>query len=190
MFPTRDNYNIAAIKKQLNLPQKVLLFFGYIRDYKGLKFLLRAMPEIIKQHPNLKLLVVGEFWAKDKQDYFELIQKLNIQENLVLINEYVPNEEVGKYFAVSDVVVLPYVTATQSAAVQTAYAFDKPVLSTAVGGLKDSVIPGQTGYFIEPENAADIAEKVNHFYQNPIPPAKVKAQKHLFSWEKYLEFIQ
>lgn len=190
MFKNEGSYNVAQIKKELGLGEKVLLFFGYIRPYKGLRFLLQAMPKIVQQFPDLKLLIVGEFWEKDKQSYFDLINELQIKDRIVLVNEYVPNEEVGKYFAVSDVVVLPYVTATQSAAVQTAYGFDKPVISTSVGGLKDSVIEGQTGYFVKGEDAADIADKVRMFYEKPINSQTVRDHKHLFSWEKYLEYLK
>lgn len=185
-----DTVNITRVKRNLNLGSKVILFFGYIRPYKGLKYLLDAMPQILNKYRDLMLLVVGEFWSKDKKDYTDQVDKLGIIENVIFIDNYVPNEDLGRYFAVSDVVVLPYTSATQSASIQTAYAFNKPVISTAVGGLSDVVEDGKTGYVIDPENADDIAKKVLFFYKKPINENSIQKYKARFSWDNYIRIIQ
>lgn len=189
IFPKEQTYDVKKIKKKLGLNKKVLLFFGYIRPYKGLKYLIQAMPKIVKRFPDISLLSVGEFWSKDKGTYLKLVNSLNIQKNVVFVDQYVPNEKLGQYFAVADVVVLPYVTATQSAALQTAYAFDKPVISTDVGGLKDVIKDGVTGYIIKPANTEDIVEKVKKFFAFWRPSGNIGKFKSRFSWENYVRFI-
>jgi glycosyltransferase involved in cell wall biosynthesis len=187
IFKKEKNYNIQAIKKQYHLTKKVLLFFGYIRPYKGLRYLLEAMPALQKKFPDLSLLVVGEFWSKDKHDYVYLVRKLKLTESVQFIDTYVPNEELGKFFAVSDVVVLPYLSATQSAAVQTAYGFDKPVIATTVGGLKDVMAEGITGYSIRPKSSSDITRTVEKFYKEWQSNEDLKKFKTRFSWNNYFK---
>ncbi len=189
IFQKAKSYDIKKIKQDLGLKEKVLMFFGYIRPYKGLEYLIQAMPEILKKYPETSLLSVGEFWSKDKPKYIELINTLHLEKNIVFIDTYVPNEELGKYFAVSDVVVLPYISATQSAAIQTAYAFDKPVISTPVGGLKDVMKEGVTGYIIKSENSEDIVEKVEKFYSSWKLSNEYKKFISQFSWSNYLKLI-
>jgi glycosyltransferase involved in cell wall biosynthesis len=189
MFDRSRRYNIQETKQQLHLGNKVLLFFGYIRPYKGLKYLLEAMPKIINKYPDLSLLVVGEFWSKDKGSYLEIVNKLHISKNILFVSNYVPNEELCKYFSVSDVVVLPYITATQSASLQTAYAFNKPVISTSVGGLKDVMKDGVTGYIIKPKESDDIVFKVDKFYKEWKTNNKFTKFKKSFSWDNYIKLI-
>lgn len=188
-FNMQKTYDLQKIKKELGLGEKVLMFFGYIRPYKGLQYLLEAMPKIKQKFPNLKLLVVGEFWSKDKSDYLDLVKKLEITKEVIFVSQYVPNEELGKYFAVADVVVLPYLSATQSASVQSAYAFNKPVISTRVGGLKDVMQDGITGYSIDTANSDDIVKKISKFYSEWHPSKAFSDFTKKFSWEKYVELI-
>lgn len=190
IFPKSSTYDVKKIKKRLGLNKKVLLFFGYIRPYKGLKYLIQAMPKIKKDFPNISLLSVGEFWSKDKNSYTLLVNSLNLQKNVVFIDKYAPNEGLGKYFAVADVVVLPYITATQSAALQTAYAFNKPVISTDVGGLKDVIKDTVTGYIIKPEDSADIVRKVKKFFTSWKSSKEMNKFKSLYSWKKYTQLIK
>jgi glycosyltransferase involved in cell wall biosynthesis len=189
MFPKPAKFNKDEFKKKFKLKKRVLLFFGYIRPYKGLKYLLQAMPKIINDFKDTSLLVVGEFWSKDKQSYLDLVKELGIYNNVAFQDKYVPNEELGKYFAVSDVVVLPYLSATQSAAVQTAYAFDKPVIATNVGGLKDVILDGKTGYFIHSKDFEDIFDKVEKFYEKEISTQQVSKYKDNWSWDKYNKLL-
>lgn len=140
----------------------VLLFFGYVRKYKGLDILIEAFPKILSQHPNAKLLIVGEFY-NDPKEYFELIKKLKIEKHIKVINQFVPNEDVGKYYQVSNVVILPYRSATQSGILNVAYGFNKPVIVTDVGGLAEFVDEGKTGFVVKPNSPEAIAEGVNKF---------------------------
>lgn len=143
--------------------KKILLFFGYIRPYKGLMHLINAMPILLKEDEKYFLLIVGEFYeGKDK--YFERIKELNLNKNVLIIDEFVPNEEVGIYYSASDVVVLPYKSATQSGILNIAYGFRKPVVVTNVGGLPELVEDGKTGFIVEPQNPQALAEGIKKFF--------------------------
>lgn len=141
----------------------VLLFFGYIRKYKGLDLLLHAMPKLIKENPRIKLLVVGESY-EDFSFYKNIVAELNISNNVKMENRFVANEEVGKYYAASDLVILPYRSATQSGILNVAYGFLKPVLVTDVGGLAEFVDNKRTGIIVEPESPSAISDGVLEFY--------------------------
>jgi glycosyltransferase involved in cell wall biosynthesis len=141
----------------------VLLFFGYVRKYKGLDILLRAMPAIVREHPRVKLLIAGEFYD-DPQPYHELIQALALEKHVQMINRFVPNEEVAKFYAACDAVMLPYRSATQSGILGIAYGFERPVIITNVGGLAESVDEGKTGFVVPPESPEALAEAVRKFY--------------------------
>ncbi len=143
----------------------ILLFFGYVRKYKGLNVLLDAMPEIFKKNPKAKLLIVGEFYdSPDK--YYEQINNLGIKDFVKVVQRFVPNEEVGKYYSISDLVILPYLTGTQSGVLNIAYGFGKPVIVTDVGGLAEDVIEGKTGYIVKPQDAKEIIIAVNKFFED------------------------
>jgi glycosyltransferase involved in cell wall biosynthesis len=179
------SFNSVKLKKELKLKSKVLLFFGYIRPYKGLGYLLEAMPTVLLTYPDTTLLVVGESWGSNKKDLLTQVAQLKITSNITFIDSYVPNEEVGKYFSVCDIVVLPYVSVTQSGVVPIAYSFHKPVISTNVGGLKEVVVDGKTGYLVPPENPPAIAEAIIKFYKSPF---KI-APESQYSWGSYTEAL-
>jgi glycosyltransferase involved in cell wall biosynthesis len=184
-FNDGKKWNLKNIKYELGLKNKVLLFFGYIRPYKGLSYLLKAMPDIIKNYPDISLLVVGEFWSKDKEKYIYLVNKLNLNNYVIF-----PNEDVGMYFSVADLVVCPYITATQSGIIQISYAFNKPVIATNVGGLPEVVIPNESGILVPPKNSEKISEAVSEFYSYPISENKVKNIKDNFSWSRYIALTE
>lgn len=142
---------------------KVLLFFGYVRKYKGLDLLIDAMPDIIKEFPEIRLLIVGEFYD-DPKPYFDKIKELGISNYVKIINKFVSNEEVGEYYLASDLNILPYRSATQSGILNVSYGFLKPVLVTNVGGLSESVINGKTGIVIESNSPAAIVQGVKDFF--------------------------
>jgi glycosyltransferase involved in cell wall biosynthesis len=142
----------------------VLLFFGYVRKYKGLDILIEAFPKILSQNPDSKLLIVGEFYDDPKQ-YFDLIKKFNIEPYVRMINQFVANEEVAKYYQVSDLVILPYRSATQSGILNVAYGFYKPVVVTDIGGLAEFVDEGKTGFVVKPNSPDEIAKGVNKFIE-------------------------
>lgn len=142
----------------------VLLFFGYVRKYKGLDVLLRALPMIAKTNPRVKLLVAGEFYD-DPKPYYNLIEELGIGDRVKLFNAFIPNERVGEFYAACDVVMLPYKSATQSGILGIAYGFDRPVIVTDVGGLAESVENEKTGLIVPSESPDELAKAVERFYQ-------------------------
>lgn len=197
--PTYNAFKIKDIteeqaKKELQLPQdrKVLLFFGFVRGYKGLKHLLRAMPAVIKQLENVTLMVVGAF-ENDKQDYLDIIHENNIADNILIQDGYTPDGEVEKYFAACDAVVCPYESATQSGIIQIAYGFEKPVIATEVGGLPDVVKNNETGYIVEPCNPEKLAESIIELYRDDnlkrLKEGVIK-DSYRFSWDRMVEKIE
>ena len=182
----------AREKLHIGAEERILLFFGYVREYKGLKYLLQAMPEICSEDKKVKLWVVGEFGA-DRENYQNLICELKIEDQVQVHDSYTPDREVEKYFAAADLVVLPYTSATQSGIVQIAYGFTKPVIVTNVGGLPDVVEDGSTGYIVEPENPEEIAEAVVRFFrENQAEKMQENIEKEAdrFSWERMGEIIE
>ncbi|MBE2280617.1 MAG: glycosyltransferase [Ignavibacteriaceae bacterium] len=153
----REEFKIGA-------NDKVILFFGYVRHYKGLDILLEAMPAILEFDPNIKLFIAGEFYD-EYQKYSDLIEKLKISGSIIMQNLYIPNEEVYKYYLISDLVILPYRSATQSGILNIAYGFNKPALVTKVGGLAEFVDDNETGVIVEPGSANEIANGVKKFYE-------------------------
>lgn len=182
------------IKSTLNIKQnRILLFFGFIRPYKGLKYLLYAMKQVTENDSDVHLLIVGECMGEDKEKYLRIISNIGLNEHVTFINRYVPTEELSSYFLLSNIVVLPYVSATQSAVVQLAYGFDKPVIVTNVGGLSEAVLHNRTGYVVEPCNSNAIANAViDYFKQNREEEMKkeVSIFKKNFSWEKLRSHIE
>jgi len=157
-----DRVDRAATRRSLGLERPTILFFGYVREYKGLRYLLRAMPEVLKS-VDADLLVVGEFY-EDRAIYDRLITDLGIGERVRIVGEHVPDEAVAGYFVASDVVVLPYVSATQSGITQIAFAYGLPVISTNVGGLPEVVEDGRTGYIVEPRDERALAAAIVRFF--------------------------
>ena len=152
-------------QKQLGLDDKyVLLFFGYIRQYKGLMNIIEALPLIRKQISNAHLLVVGEFYD-NPQPYLEAIKQLGLDNNITIINEYVANEAVHLYFTAANLAVLPYNEATQSGILSIAYGFAKPVVVTDVGGLAELVVDGKTGFIAPPHDIPKLADSVIRYFK-------------------------
>lgn len=186
---------VAEGRKQLDLRQdeKVLLFFGLIREYKGLKHLLNAMPVIMKKYPDIKLLIAGDFGKdENRKMYGDMIQQLGIGENVKVFGGHIPIPEVEKFFAACDMVVLPYESATQSGVIQVAYSFRKTVLATNVGGLPDVVQNMRTGYIVEPQNSKCIAEAVIDFYENNRIhefQQYIEEEAYRFSWDRMEQTI-
>lgn len=172
--------------------EKVLLFFGLVREYKGLKHLLNAMKILIDRgEQGLRLVVAGDF-ADKKEEYNEMISELGIGTFLSITDGHIPICEVEKFFVASDLVVLPYESATQSGVIQVAYSFDKPVLATNVGGLPDVVFDGITGYVVEPFRPDLIADAIIDFFNNNKAEELSKGvndEKYRYSWERMEEVI-
>lgn len=180
--------NLLNIDKE----EKVLLFFGFVREYKGLKYLIHAMPELISKIDKIKLLIVGDF-GSDREQYMELIDKNGIRNYTEITEGYIPDKEVEKYFAACDLVVLPYESATQSGIVQIAYGFEKPVVATNVGGLPDVIPDGKTGYVVPPKNSEELAAAIiKYFAENKAAEFQknIKKEAYRYSWDRMVEVIE
>ena len=172
--------------------KKMLLFFGFIRDYKGLRHIISAMPEIVKYDPNIELWIVGEF-RSDKDSYLEQIKKSGVSANIKIVDGYIPDSGIEKYFAAADIVVLPYESATQSGIVQIAYGFEKPVIATKVGGLPEVVLDGKTGYIVPPKDHHALAEAVCRFFREDKAEEfteNVRKEAYKYSWDRMNEVVQ
>jgi glycosyltransferase involved in cell wall biosynthesis len=167
--PVYDNYGDAIPKdvahRALGLPEngKYILFFGYIRKYKGLDILLNAMADERIKQAGIKLIVAGEYYD-DEAFYQSLIDQLDIRNRLYLFTDFIPNEKVKDYFSAADCVVQPYRNATQSGISQIAYHFEKPMIVTNVGGLPEIVPDGKVGLVTEVSSKA-IADAILLFYE-------------------------
>lgn len=195
VHPTYNAFKIENLSKEearkrlgIELGKKVLLFFGFIREYKGLRYLIQAMPEIADKIPDVELLIVGDYSGEeDKKFYSDMIKQCQVEKYVRIYDGYIPDREVEKFFAACDLVVLPYVSATQSGIVQIAFGFEKPVVVTNVGGLPDVVENGKTGYVVEPQNPKAIADAIIDFYKNDkskIYAEEIEREKYRYSWER------
>ena len=143
----------------LDSSKKYLLFFGFIRKYKGLNLILEAMPSVPE---NVELIVAGEFYD-DESEYRKQVHQLGIENKVHFYSNFIPKDEVNLYFSACDMVVQPYITATQSGVAQIAYHFNKPLVVTNVGGLPEIVPHNKVGYVVDVDASA-IADAVNDFY--------------------------
>ncbi|MEZ4721653.1 MAG: glycosyltransferase [Flavobacteriales bacterium] len=161
---------------------KYILFFGFIRDYKGLDMLLEAMADDRIKNSNVKLMVAGEYYSNEEK-YQEIINRLGISDRLELFTQFIPDNEIGMYFNAADCVVQPYKTATQSGVTQIAYHFEKPMIVTNVGGLPEIVPDGQVGYVCE-VNPTSIADSILKFYDADVNrfSLKIKEKQKEYSW--------
>ena len=191
--PLYDHYGAPVPREEaltrlgLSSDARYLLFFGLIRDYKGLDWLLEAFAdERLKQDCGLKLIVAGEFYS-DPRKYMDAAEALG--DRVILRPEFIPDDMVRYYFCAADLVVQPYKTATQSGITQIAYHFDKPMLVTRVGGLPEIVPDGVAGYVTEPSVPA-IADALARFAaQKPDFSHGVASQKQKYSWKKMADAI-
>ena len=142
---------------------RILLFFGYIRPYKGLSHLLEAMG-LLRERIDARLLIVGEFY-EDREPYMQLVERWGLSERVRFADRYVGNEEVQSYFTACDLVLLPYISATQSGIAQSARAFDRPFIVTRVGGLPEVVSEGRTGFIVPPANPGAMADSIVEFFE-------------------------
>jgi glycosyltransferase involved in cell wall biosynthesis len=186
----------------INDQAPMILYFGAVRPYKGLKWLIEAAPAIMATVTGCHIWCVGDFW--DGPDEFENRAKslgvlfdpnLPDRGGVHFVAEYIPNEEVGKYFTATDLVVLPYESATQSGIVQVAYGFSKPCLVTNVGGLPEVVLDGKTGYIVPPKDPDAIALKTSEFFAGGKMlrsqfASEIEQWRMVFDWEHMVETIE
>ncbi|MCB9285005.1 MAG: glycosyltransferase [Lewinellaceae bacterium] len=195
--PVYDNYGDPASRGEslayFGLPEDrhYLLFFGFIREYKGLDILLRALADPRLEALPLHLLVAGEFYA-DEERYRQLIAELGLEDRVTIHDRYIPQSDVRYYFGAADLVVQPYRSATQSGISQLAYHFEKPMVVTNVGGLPEIVDHGQSGYVVEVSSEA-VAEAIRDYFVEDRQTAfeeGVRKAKYRFSWENMVGTIQ
>lgn len=181
----------ALAKLNLNENDKHLLFFGFIRKYKGLDLLLEAMADERVKALNVKLIVAGEYY-EDAAPFNEIIRKNGLEQNIILKTEYIPSEDVRYYFCACDMVTQPYRTATQSGVTQIAYHYEKPMLVTNVGGLPEIVPHNKVGYVTE-ISAKSIADSIVDFYINNKEQAFIEnviIEKQRFLWSTFVNGVK
>jgi len=173
----------AKEELELDINTNYLLFFGFIRKYKGLQLLLESFAdERLKELP-LKLIIAGEFY-EDRKPYDEMISRLGLESRLVLVTDFIPNNEVNMYFSAADMVVQTYLNATQSGVTQIAYYYDKPMLVTDVGGLAELVPHNKVGYITDIDKK-QIANYILDFYTHGREQEfsdNIKIEKQKFTW--------
>jgi D-inositol-3-phosphate glycosyltransferase len=188
--PLYDNFGPAKPKAAalaalgLDLAFRYVLFFGFIRAYKGLDILLEALADARLTALPVKLIIAGEFY-EDAAPYEAIIQRLNLEGRLVRATDFIPNERVADYFSAADLVIQPYKNATQSGVSQVAYHFGRPMLVTDVGGLAELIPHGVVGYVVPP-TAPAIADALVDFYANDreeVLATNVRHEARKFSWE-------
>jgi len=169
-----------------------LLYFGFIKPYKGVDVLLCAMG-IVKEHlPNVRLTVAGQVYG-DPALYLDLIQSLDIAAMVDWQDRYISNEEMGHYFEEADACILPYRSATQSGIAQLAYSYSVPVIATRAGGLQEMVVEGKTGYLANVDDPQDLANAIIRYYQDGNKKQlmdEIGKEQQKYSWEPFIEAIQ
>ncbi len=192
-----DNLDKRTAREQLGVgeEERIMLFFGFVREYKGLKHLINAVGILKEEHPDEVLpvlFIVGDFDG-NKDEYLELIEKLGVGSDIVIKDGYVPDKEVEKYFSAADLVVLPYESATQSGIVQIAYGFRKPVIVTKVGGLPEVVEDDITGLVVEPFDDKALAQAIYKYFSENKQDEYVKGiieREYIFSWDRMVEALE
>lgn len=183
----------AQARYMLGLDQEcpVLLFFGFVRPYKGLEYLIRAVHHVRRYIP-IHLLIVGEFW-ENKQRYLRQIEELGLSQYVTIVDRYVRNEEIGIYFGAANVVVLPYLETSQSAVLKIAFAMGVPVIASDVGGLRESVRDGVNGLLVRPGDSASLAYAILRYFRDGLEP---KMRQYVLEgqgvdlWEKIVAEIE
>lgn len=219
LFTPYENFDINSEKEKMGLRNHVFLFFGFIRKYKGLHQAIEAFSKVANERDDVSLLIVGEsFWntlsdkkwsTKLKKAGFSLAKKLflkkadnegdynplklivehSLQDKVHVVNEFVPNEDVHRYFQVSDNIVLFYLTATPSGVESLSYNFKTPVLATRVGHFPETIIDGFNGYLAEDRDIEDMARIMQKAIDQPIDRNNVKKTAEQLSWENYSKAI-
>ncbi len=219
LFKPDPSFDKEAWKAQRHLRKHVFLFFGFIRKYKGLHYCIEAFSEQAKQRDDVSLMIVGErFWqtvdqsklstklknavfgtvkkiflkkADDERDYdpLALIEKLGLQDRTLVVDRFIPNEEVPPYFQAADTIVLFYETATPSGVESLSYNFKLPAVATRVGHFPETITDGFNGYMAEPKNIADMVRVMNASIERPIPRENVVEATKNMSWANYAKAV-
>ena len=219
MYASDPDFNISAQKERLHLRKYVFLFFGFIAKYKGLHHAIAAFAELAKNRNDVSLLIVGESsWQaprdrkrdrlkrlfsrqlraqfvsrkEDELNYrpLELIDQLGIRDHVTVINEFVPNEDVHKYFQVSDAIVLFYESATASGVESIAYNFKIPIVATRVGHFPETVQDGKTGYLANADDVSSMCEAMLNIIEQPISYENLEMVAKSMSWDHYARSVR
>jgi len=164
-LPIYDCYNLNRFNKESSRKilgintSNVVLFFGFVRPYKGLDILIQAFPLVLSKYPDTTLLIVGEYY-EDEQKYIDLVKDHGIENRSIMISKYIPNEELECYFKAADLSCLPYKSGTQSGIAMISYGFHVPVVVTDVGGIAELVVPDKTGVIAPPNQPEKIADGI------------------------------
>lgn len=194
--PIYDHYgpalskNEAAQKLELPADVKYILFFGFVRQYKGLDLLIEAFADERLRALNVHLIIAGEFY-ENPQPYLKMLYRLKIENVVELHSNFIPDSEVSNYFSIADIVAQPYRSATQSGVSQIAYHFEKPMLVTDVGGLSEIVPHMKVGYVTD-VNALQIADALVDFFENKRAAQfieNIKIEKKKYAWSKMTNVI-
>jgi glycosyltransferase involved in cell wall biosynthesis len=185
-FPDPIDKSKAREKLGINADEKIILFFGFIRDYKGLDILLHSMNDVDN---DVKLLIAGDVYGSyDK--YEKIIKDNNLSDRIISKIDYIPDEDVALYFSATDLCVQPYRTATQSGIANISTHYNIPIIATDVGGLKEVIEPFNIGKVVEKADPKEIAEKINAFFREEKDYSEnFKSYKEFASWEKLSDVI-
>lgn len=189
IFGNKVEKQEALHKLKLDSKFKYLLFFGIVRKYKGLELLIESIA-LLKNNKDIKVIVAGEFYD-DKEYYLSLVKKYNLSDQFIIHDSFIDGNDIKYYFCASDMVVQPYLSATQSGVTQIAYHFERPMLVTNVGGLSEIVPNKKAGYVTEKE-PKEIAEAISDFYDNEREKEFsefTSEYKKNFGWDKLVEAI-
>jgi glycosyltransferase involved in cell wall biosynthesis len=219
LFKPDPSFDKEAWKAQHHLRKHVFLFFGFIRKYKGLHYCIEAFAELAKRRDDVSLMIVGErFWqtvdqsklstklknavfgtvkklflkkADDERDYdpLAMMEKLGLKDRTLVVDRFIPNEEVPPYFQAADTIVLFYETATPSGVESLSYNFKLPAVATRVGHFPETITDGFNGYLAEPKNIADMVRVMNDSIEQPIPRENVVEATKNMSWANYAKAV-
>ena len=219
LFKPDPTFNKEEWKRQHDLKKHVFLFFGFIRKYKGLHYCIEAFAKVAAKHDDVSLMIVGErFWntvdqkkfstklknlvfgtmkklflkkSDDERDYdpLSLIGKLKLQDKVMVVDRFIPNEDVPPYFQASNAIVLFYETATPSGVESLSYNFKLPAVATRVGHFPETITDGFNGYLAEPRNVEDMARVMEKMITDPIPQENVVEATKTMSWSNYAKAI-
>ena len=219
LYAPDENFDIRNFKIENNLRENVFLFFGFIRKYKGLHYAIEAFAQLAKERDDISLLICGEsFWntqdnskwqvrlkkslfntakrlflkkneSEENYNPLALIEKYKIQDKVVVFNTFIPNEDVHKYFQVSDYVVLFYEYATPSGIESLSYNFKKPLLATSVGHFPETIEDGVNGYLAKADDIDSMVEIMDKALKYPLNPENVEKKTKEMSWSNYAKRI-
>lgn len=189
-FP-RQGMERKVARSLLNIEpdEPLLLFFGFVRRYKGLRYVLEAMGQLSRPP---RLLIAGEFWEEESL-YRDLIRQLGLEQKVIIHNRYIPNEEIELYFAATDALVLPYLSGSQSAVGMIALNYGMPVIATSIGGLAETVTHGKTGLIVPPADSAALAAAIERYFREGLCKpfrAEISQERTLFSWDALIQIIE